>query len=145
MVALRDIAALGRGHKDLGPTSAPDFACLSRLTNLRTLSLQGVGGVLCAPECLCLPRGLTALLLHGDHRHRIDFGGQWRGAAEFGKALLQMPGLQCLDVEVELLRRWGISPQPAVVEDACRQLWEGLRPALLELPLRLGASVTVHT
>ena len=141
MTALLDVGVLRWGDKDLAPTSAPALTCISRLTHLRTLSLERVGGVLRAPEGICLPRGLTALLLHGDYPHHLDGGGQWRDAAEFGRALLRMPGLQCLDVEVEVLRRGGILAQPAVVEAVRRRLWAGLRPALQELPLHLGARV----
>lgn len=136
---LRDLSLLHERGREANPDPQLNLSCLSRLTNLRTLTLQGVPGICTAPRRLHLPPALTALLLHG-----TDDLGTPPAAAAFGPPLLQLPDLQCLDVDIAVLRR----PRSPFGKDAVpamrRGLWEGLRPALMQLPLHLGARVTLN-
>lgn len=137
---LRDLSLLCTDGPESVGAERPDLdlRCLSRLSSLRTLALQGVQGICSAPDRLHLPSTLTALLLHGFE----DVNGQ-TSAARFGQSLLPMQQLQCLDVEVVICRPGGSPCSPLAVEALMKTLHTGLQPALLMLPLRLGARVDV--
>lgn len=119
-----------------------DLTCVSRLTNLRTLALQGLPNMLASPALPRLPHTLTALLLHGTDCERA-------AAADFGRPLLRLTRLQCLDVDVTICQSGGrggiVLGAPSAAQQAFsfrRRFWEGLRPVLQDLPLHLGARVT---
>lgn len=137
---LRDLAVLKFDLQMLN-VNRPDFSCLSRLTNLHTLSLQGLEGVCSAPRRIHFPPGLTALLLHGVDTFGADPAG-------FGALLLPLRQLQCLDIDVWVGGDLPSSQQaprhsePNPLSALRWAFWEGLRPALLELPLHLGVSVS---
>lgn len=123
-----------------------DLSCISRLTNLRALALQGLPSFFASSALARLPPALTALLLHGsDH--------VTAAAADFGRRLLRLSQLQCLDVEVAIHgsrdpRADAMIGGQSPAQQACsmrRRFWEGLRPALQDLPLHLGAYVTFDT
>lgn len=135
MSTLRDLAVLRVGSPQQPPAAPLDLSCLARLTHLRTLSLQGVPRVCSAPRLLHIPQGLTALLLHG-----FDAISK-PAAAAFGPQLLRLPDLQCPDVDIVVSRTMPSPGGPDAGAAMRRGLWEGLRPALQELPLRLGARV----
>lgn len=167
VTGLRDLS-LHSGHPD---ESADDLSCIAALTGLQTLSLDGIPNLFCmrrnaegrgAP--LLLPVGLTALRLVGC----VAAGAGERLANPLGSQLLTLPGLQHLEIEVaveapapgmpgEVTRtEVRVAPGPgggcvhveergdAAVAAVRRAVWDDLRPALMHLPLRLGARIDVH-
>lgn len=139
--ALRDLSIhLGSavGVADTTPDTDVDLSCICCLTNLRSLSLQGVLMICSAPRRLSLPPALTALLLHGSDDVTAS-------AAGFGPSLLRLSELQCLDVEAVICRPYGSPASSAGMQKLKRAFWKGVRGALQELPLRLGARVTLRS
>lgn len=136
---LRDLSIhLGSAVSLPETPDAVDLSCICCLTNLRSLSLQGVLMVCSAPRRLSLPPALTALLLHGSDDVTA-------AAAGFGPSLLRLSELQCLDVEAIICRPHGSPASSAGMQKLKRAFWKGVRAALQELPLRLGARVTLRS
>lgn len=147
---VRDLSLHGAPRRATD-TSDPDLSCLPLLAHLRTLSLDGIPSPFERPHSLLLPPALTALHLRGTAVSAAAPLG------ELGGRLRHLRALQCLDVEVTVENPAGarVFSRPAdggaEEEVACdgaaamrAALWAGLEPVLLELPLHLGACISVR-
>lgn len=166
LTALTDLSVLcGRGTATV-PAPQLDVGCVSRLTTLETLALEGVRGVGAVTERLEPLVRLTALRLQGTENDSDMMREQ-------GGYLLPFTGLQCLDLDVEFhvagagdsagvgwrggravsssegslsesQAEEGGSEAGSESDALAEEVWLGVWGALRELPLQLGARVRVR-
>eukprot|EP00892_Ulva_mutabilis_P003783 jgi/Ulvmu1/1777/UM118_0017.1 len=169
VMSLTDLSVLYNPKSREAAAPQLDLGCVSCLTALRTLALEGVRSVGQVAERLSPLSHLSALRLQGTESDAVAL-------AEFGVYLLPLQSLDCLEVDIRFLgvscgrahsshsmqqmqgssgseldwsgsddggRDDGAGAGEAWQEELQEEFWEGLWRALRELPLRLGAQAVL--